>query len=312
MLVTPMPGVDRENLRNALRDVHTKVQNVRSGGGSAADRVRGYLDWANEAVRRLRGQISAADVDRLVLTKRYELLLSGTASLGGPGGEPILNGLLSTELDERAAAFDQACTALDREIQRWSRFAQLVVFDTSVYITHPEKLEELDFGSLLDVRGDDIHILVPIVVVDELDGLKQSKDTFLRWRASYTLGVLDRVLRSPTEVGRLRPEEGSEVKAGGIEPQEVTMELVFDPQGHVRLPINDDEIVDRTLAVQPLAGRPVKLITYDTGQAMRGRAAGLRVIKRSRPLGDEPKKTEAAPDPHRPGTSSPGRRRRPL
>ena len=55
--------------------------------------------------------------------------------------------------------------------------------------------------------------------------------------------------------------------------------MLYDPPGHARLPINDDEIVDRALTVQLLAGRPVRLLTYDTGQAMRARAAGLTAVK---------------------------------
>jgi hypothetical protein len=55
----------------------------------------------------------------------------------------------------------------------------------------------------------------------------------------------------------------------------------------VRLPINDDEIVDRAAAVKPLAGRQVTLLTYDTGQASRGRRAELNVIKLSKPVGEE-------------------------
>lgn len=64
---------------------------------------------------------------------------------------------------------------------------------------------------------------------------------------------------------------------------EVTIEILFDPPGHVRLPITDDEIVSRILAIEPLAGRPVTLVTYDTGQATRGRTAGLQVSKLSKP-----------------------------
>jgi hypothetical protein len=54
------------------------------------------------------------------------------------------------------------------------------------------------------------------------------------------------------------------------------------------LPINDDEIVDRTLAIEPLAARKVTLLTYDTGQSMRARSAGLNVHKLVSPIGDEP------------------------
>jgi hypothetical protein len=50
------------------------------------------------------------------------------------------------------------------------------------------------------------------------------------------------------------------------------MELVFDQPRHSRLPVNDDEIVDRVLAFEPLAGRDITLLTYDAGQSARARA----------------------------------------
>ncbi|MGH3124112.1 MAG: hypothetical protein ACRDND_24260 [Streptosporangiaceae bacterium] len=49
------------------------------------------------------------------------------------------------------------------------------------------------------------------------------------------------------------------------------------------MPINDDEIIDRILVIQALAGREVTLVTYDTGQSTRARAAGLRVRKLNQP-----------------------------
>jgi hypothetical protein len=75
VLVTAMPGVDRGNLRKALSGVHTAVGNLSGGGmGTACDRLGAYLEWANDAVRTLGNQISAADMDRLVLTKGHEVL----------------------------------------------------------------------------------------------------------------------------------------------------------------------------------------------------------------------------------------------
>jgi len=51
--------------------------------------------------------------------------------------------------------------------------------------------------------------------------------------------------------------------------------VLFDLPGHVRLAINDDEIVDRALSVQILSGKDVTFLTYDTNQALRARHAGL-------------------------------------
>jgi hypothetical protein len=65
----------------------------------------------------------------------------------------------------------------------------------------------------------------------------------------------------------------------------VDMEILYDPPSHIRPPVNDEEIIDRTLAAQPLAGRPVTLITFDTGQTFRARKADVKVVKLTKPEG---------------------------
>jgi hypothetical protein len=57
----------------------------------------------------------------------------------------------------------------------------------------------------------------------------------------------------------------------------------------VRLPGNDDEIIDRALAIEPLADRKVTLLTYDTGQSTQARSAGLQVVKLSQDIGEAPR-----------------------
>ncbi|MGV9248981.1 hypothetical protein [Streptomyces sp. NPDC003710] len=113
-------------------------------------------------------------------------------------------------------------------------------------------------------------------MVDELDGLKEAGKQRARWRASHTLGLLDETLAGST-FGILRWAEL--VSQGGEVRGEVNMEIVLDPPGHVRLPIPDDEIIERAVAIQPLAARDVRLLTCDTGQHTRGRASGLKVTK---------------------------------
>jgi hypothetical protein len=290
MLIRALPGTNRKNLRDTLRDLRIKVSNLRGGraGRTTMDVLSAYLQWANEAARALHNQVSASDVDRLVLTRRYELLLAATGRLEPDRADAAINALVSTELDERTAAFEEVCQALERQIERWSGLELFVVLDTNVFLEHPQKLEELDLASIVGIRGEPIRVLVPIVVIDELDGLKQHRDRKVRWRAGYTLAVLDRVLPRPTAVGRLRDEDFSALSSGGIPSGEISVEVLFDPPGHVRLPINDDEIIDRALAVVPLAARNVTLVTYDTGQCMRARAVGLHAKKLSKPPEEEP------------------------
>ncbi|WP_346534101.1 hypothetical protein [Micromonospora sp. DPT] len=73
------------------------------------------------------------------------------------------------------------------------------------------------------------------------------------------------------------------------------LDVLFDSPGHVRQSRADDEIVDRAVVLQTLAGRPVHLVTYDTGMAMRALNSGLKDIK----LEQEPEKDEVK-QPRRP------------
>jgi hypothetical protein len=78
MLVSPRPGVSREDLLKTLRAVRDEVFGLRAGSGAPTAFLRflRYVDWTNNAVRMLTGLISTADLDRLVLTRGY------TAHLG--------------------------------------------------------------------------------------------------------------------------------------------------------------------------------------------------------------------------------------
>jgi hypothetical protein len=291
-LVTPTPGANRENVLKMLREVHSTAYNRWSGGANSAHgRLTEYVEWATAAVSMLSGQVSRADIDRLILTRGYERLLACVGTMTGSdlGTQRVVNGLVSQELQHRVDVLDQAVKALTAQVGRWSGAEEFGVFDTSVFIEHDDKLEVMDFAAMMSLTWPDkpVRILVPAVVMDELDGLKQSKDREVRWRAGYTLAVFDRLFAKSTGPAVLRAPD---LEAGR---GAVVIEAFFDPADHVRLPINDDEIIDRALAIQSLAGRDVTLLTYDTSQSMRARNAGLSARKLAKPLGDEPARKSA-------------------
>ena len=186
---------------------------------------------------------------------------------------------MDAELADRGAILEDTLRETREEFQRWSRVQRLVVADTTVYCQHPKKLEEMDLAALIECREEQIELVVPMAVVDELDNLKQSRDKHLRWRAMYTLAVFDRVAGT-SGVGRLRESVDSALREDGILCGELWIDVLFDLPGHVRFPIMDDEIVDRALAVQILSGKDVTFLTYDTGQAMRARKAGLARVNK--------------------------------
>jgi hypothetical protein len=144
MPVSPLPGVNPNNLLNSLRSVYTEVSNLRSGGGlqrGACGRLLNYLEWTSNAVRMLGNQINSADLQCLVLTRRHELLLSGVGNMTSTQieVERVVNSLVSLELDERVDAFNQAIKELEDQIRKWSRLWNIAVLDTRFYIEHEQK-----------------------------------------------------------------------------------------------------------------------------------------------------------------------------
>ena len=262
MLVTLFPGADRDDVLTTLREIASTAQSASNTHGPAYDRLTAYLEWATNSVRMLEHRVSAADIDNLVLTRGYERLLSVAGTLTGldVGTQRVLNGLLNLEIQQRISAIEKATADLRAQIQRWSGLAAFVVPDTTVYLEHDEKLENIDFHSVVaDWPDHAVRVVVPVVVLDELDGQKRSGDALKRWRAGYTLAVMEKAFASQPVPGMLRPPVGRTRGA-------VILDVLFDPPGHTRLPINDDEIIDRALAAQALAGTVVTLLTFDTAR----------------------------------------------
>ncbi len=280
MTVTPLPGVGPQAARDGLAAALLDCDNVRTGEGSGTERVNAYRRWSVETVAALRYVLRPADVDRLVLTPRHWALhaLDPAAHLGAAE-------LVQLELDTRRDEIQTAVDALDRLLaRRTAHRGALVVADTNVYLHHPKPFHEIDWARLLpglDHTG--VHLIVPLVVVDELDRHKQGQsgrlvvrggDETVRTRARTTIRTLEDLFGDPNGIATVSPE-----------PSPVRAELLVDPPGHVRLPSADAEIVDTARAVQNRFGSPVTVVARDTGMVFRARAAGLAAVR----LPDPPK-----------------------
>ena len=278
MLLTPRPGVGLGHLIDTLDSTRNEAFNLRGGGGPgpAYARLLSYLEWAGRAARMLGYQISQADLAALVLNRRYEVLLGSFSTMAATetAVQRVVNDLVSLELDERVKDFDAAIATLKAYQTRWSSLGDLLVLDTNFYVEHPDEVQDVDLAQLTAATtpGWKAHVLVPLLVVDELDRLKRDN------RARTALKTLNTVFAQVSEaqpMGRLRAD------APNLGP--VTMEILFDPPEHERLPDNDAEIVDRALAVQILSGRDVTMVTYDTSMAFRARQSGLKDLLLTQP-----------------------------
>jgi hypothetical protein len=283
--LTYMPWVNLGDLRTLLDDLLNRARSIQ--GPEVDHRHTAYFRWVGDAESTLTNQVHRSDIERLLHTPRYWALAQMAEE---PSNYPCAtNELLNLEIQQRVDELQAARDDLEKQIARWSVLGGFAVPDTGVFINHEYKIRDIDWAPHLGSRSEPVHLLLPIAVVDELDDLKQHQNPHVRWRAGHTLGVLTELFKAGSD-GRPEVRPRDPIDVNKVLPSgPVTIELLLDPPGHVRLPITDDEIVARVLAVQPLAGRPITILTYDNGMAFRARSAGLRAVQIARDLGPEPR-----------------------
>lgn len=270
MLVTPLPWTDRRHLLEVLRRLHAEATNARS----ARDVDRAYFQWCENTLSQLKAMVSQADLDHLVLSQAHWTLLN-TSMIG----TPQINALRTRELDRCVAEIDLAVKSLHQQIERWTARGVFLVPDTCFFMNHPSKFDELDYWGLLETSPrTHVHVVIPIAVIDELDGLKKSKIEN-RYRAGASLRIIQELFGDePGETQTLRGPETRPIANGrAFQTETVTTEILFDPPGHQRVEIMDDEIVRRAVSIQPYTSIPITMLTYDTNMALRAKSAGLSV-----------------------------------
>jgi PIN domain len=260
------PSVDVGEAISLLQERAANFRNEAQpvGWTNQGARRNAYVQEATHTEARLRSILSIKDAAALFDSSRHRDICSMVL---GEQGFPMI----AAEVESICHRLSTLALELDNARKHLADGARCIVLDTNFYIEHPEKIEDAGFHALLGSSGA-VRLLIPMVVVDELDGLKRSGDLKRRWRAGYSLAVVDRVIEQPPSPGLLRVAQANPPRGA------VTMQIVFDKPDHLRLPIADDEIVDRSAACQPYAG-PITLVTYDTGQSQRARMARLDVLK---------------------------------
>lgn len=260
-MLTLLPGTDTGDVLKTLTDVSNKLGPLASGDVQTVH--TGYLRWANDTADALGTRITSGDVERLVLTPRHWALQS--LVLAPHSGLMSLVQLEIREVQRRLAA---STAALNEVYERWKRArGTLVVADTNAYLHHREEFDKVDWAYVVGAASHEpINLVLPMVVIDELDRQKRTKE---RSRARTTLRCINALFTDPTLSATVGPASGS----GEV----VVAHLFLDDPRRVRLPHPDSELVDRAQSLAALTGRDITMVTFDTGMVLRARAAGLSV-----------------------------------
>ena len=235
-------------------------------GGQAAGRtdeqfLERYLDWTEEA-ERLLGNVFPEDVvSDLIHTSNYWTFR--TAS----GTSPRLTPLILREAESRRRALSELQAALQAEHHRWqypSGGATLAVPDTNIFLQAGTPFEDIDWPTALESRSN-VRVVIPLVVIHELDRLKRQGNNTTSTLARTSLRWLQSNLP-------MRPTGRPAKLAAGL--PETTVEAYV--QDTPTRPEDADGLIIRfTRQLSRVSELPTKLVTRDLG--MRLRAAGLSV-----------------------------------
>lgn len=175
-----------------------------------------------------------------------------------------LNAMLSREYLSWHRRLGEVVDELNEQKKLASRPGTPVVLDTSA-LMEGEPLVSFDWHSLdSSLATGPVRLVVPILVVEELDDLLHDRDGARKKKARDA----SRALR---ELHKARPTEPAPLP----NQQDVTVEVLLDGDWHRRRPNNDTEIIDQALSLRDQIAKPVLLGACDLPMMYRAAAAGL-------------------------------------
>jgi hypothetical protein len=246
--VLPRQGIDGA----ALVDWLTAF--VREASNYTRD-ANAYVAWVHDLERKLREFFSDVPMERLYNERFWRIAVGG-----GERPEEMRRQEMEAQLAWLNAVLESARTIRSRF---GATTTSIAVLDTNVLL-HCKPLTDIDWCGLLGAQN--VRLVVPLRVIDELDAKKAARSTPLRTRAATRVRHLARLLVAEA-TNDVRP--GVAIDAVGL--------FEFDP-ALVRQPSvpPDVEILDTCEALAAYAGaNPVNLATADLGMRLRAQARGV-------------------------------------
>jgi hypothetical protein len=269
-------------LRESLDTSHPSLQQAREA----------WLKWwarADMAVREL-----FADDELLIPLARSAAEIRAL-ELVAPAYEAPSLSYIVRERDvwvERFEGASQRMALLSNFVMRPGRIA---VLDTSAFHEF-DRFWIADWATCVQaeppyapVAGLPIRLVVPLVVVEELDAQK-----------IHPNGKVRQVARDILKHLRALERVSNDAVADVLRLDErVTVEILLDDPAHIRLPVNDAEIIDRAVYLRSLfpESRRLILVSGDVSMQFRAEGAGLETRHVSRDASSDEKMEEGTPLP---------------
>ena len=253
-----------QELRNQAREAGNVVG--RSAGRPDEQILDDYLVWTEQAERLLGNVFDFGIVDSLIYTSRYRLIRTASPEWRR------LPALISSEIDNRQRLLNAHADALQEEQQRWrGRAATLVIPDTNMFLQEDAPLENIDWPAAVKSRVD-VRLVVPLLVVRELDRLKRRGNQVTVKEARRAIKWLEANLPM-TPHGTSAPLSNS---------PRTTVE-VYVQHEPARAEEVDGLIIEFARQLSSVSRMRTRLVTRDLGMRLQAEALGVDVVTLDEP-----------------------------
>jgi rRNA-processing protein FCF1 len=267
-------GVTVERAIQTLGEIIQDSQQPRNIPGQQDLRIKlnAYLNWVYGAQARLRPVFADTEIEDALLSRAY-----WHVSMASVPPSPELGRLVDEELvfqagypgipGDSGGQLGEAANRLRALSRLADRDGSICVPDTNALL-HYTRFDQLPWQERIGQRA--VRLIVPLMVIDELDSKKYARRGEFQQRARELLALIDRYETAA-------PDAYVQLREG------VSFEVLPDEPGHVRAVSTDQEILERCEFLAQVTGSPVTLVTGDSGVRINARARGIEVIK----LGEE-------------------------
>jgi len=283
-MVSLMPRVSAQRALNELVGVRNAIDeqlgtNVLFEGAEA-----NYLAWAHSAATSLRTVLRPSSLENLLFTPAFARVQQLSAR-----DSPVGTAAVIYALEDSSRRLRDAIAGLENLQVDWAH-SLAVVLDTNVLLTHYPRLASIPWTELSHRGGPKkVRLGVPMVVVEELDGLKRSHNKMPGPEGKDELA---------RDLARRALRQLAGFFDGGhhtfqFEDNNLRVVLIADPLEHVRLAEADSEILDQALSLVPFADE-VAVATADTAMRFRAQQLGLTAFAVPKPT---PQMSVSSPHP---------------
>lgn len=170
--------------------------------------------------------------------------------------------LISAEVTAQAAILKDTVQQLKQFARLKGTPGKILLLDTNSFM-HCTLFTAVDW--LVEFNAVMVRLIVPLLVLDELDDKTFSGNNRLAKRADKVLREFDKFIDDIVLTSFAMISDG------------VSLEVLVDEDDHRRRANHDTELLDRAEFLSQVTEVPITVVTTDRGMRIRGQARGLAV-----------------------------------